>query len=295
MEPTVTYYRTTSPELPLHVTYRVYSGRGIQGMGFTYVANFFSILLVYRGQVQTSIQGKPLVLNAGDMRIFLRDDLHHFRCIASDTRYVQISLNPELLDFPKKQYFYKHFTQPLTEGTLDCPRLLRPGDPGYDAIYSQMHRLDQSREVQESYMAELFAIAISLCAALLPYCTTGQSVSYPAEDAVRACLRYMVDHSAEKITLEEMADLVHLHPNYLCAVFKNYTGKTIFDHLTKQRLRRAAKKLRTTHLPVQQIAETTGFPSVSFFSRKFRAVYGCAPTVYRKNHGHVYPEVEADE
>lgn len=295
MEPTVNYYRAATPELPMHVNYRVYGGRGSQGMGFTYIANFFSILLVYRGQVQTSIKGKPLVLNAGDMRIFLRDDLHHFRCIAPDTRYVQISLNPELLDFPKNQYFYKHFTQPLMEGKLDCPRLLRPGDPGYDAIYSQMHRLDHSREGQESYAAELFAIAISLCSALLPYCTTGQSVSYPAEDAVRTCLRYMIDHSAEKISLEEMANLVHLHPNYLCSVFKNYTGKTIFDHLTKQRLRRASRKLRNTRLSVQQIAELTGFPSVSFFSRKFRSVYGCSPTQYRKQYTASYPGLEDEE
>lgn len=32
-----------------------------------------------------------------------------------------------------------------------------------------------------------------------------------------------------------------MHPNYLCTVFKSYTGKTIFDHLTKQRLRRASR------------------------------------------------------
>lgn len=295
MEPTVNYYRAATPELPMHVTYRVYGGRSSQGMGFTYIANFFSILLVYRGQVQTSIKGKPLVLNAGDMRIFLRDDLHHFRCIAPDTRYVQISLNPELLDFPKNQYFYKRFTQPLTEGTLDCPRLLRSGDPGYDTIYSLMDRLDYTKEGQESYIADLFSTAISLCTALLPYCTTGQSTNYPAEDVVRTCLRYMIDHGSEKITLDEMAELVHLHPNYLCSVFKKYTGKTIFDHLTQQRLRRAARKLRNTRRTVQQIAETTGFPSVSFFSRKFRSVYGCSPTQYRKQYGVPYPEMGDDE
>jgi AraC-like DNA-binding protein len=294
MEPTANYYRNATPELPMHVTYRVYGGRGSPGMGFTYIANFFSILLVYRGQVQTSVKGKPLVLNAGDMRIFLKDDLHHFRCIAPDTRYVQISLNSELLDFPKNQYFYKRFTQPLKEGTLDCPRLLRSGDPGYDTIYNLMDRLDYTREGQESYNAELFSIAISLCTALLPYCTTGQSISYPAEDAIRTCLRYMIDHSAEKISLEEMANLVHLHPNYLCSVFKNYTGKTIFEHLTAQRLRRASRKLRSTRLSVQQIAEITGFPSVSFFARKFRSAYGCSPTQYRKEYGPSYPEMEEE-
>lgn len=294
MEPTVTYYRYATNELPLHVNYRIYTGRAVTGPGFTYIANFFSVLLVYRGQVQTSISGNPVVLEAGDIRVFLQGDLHHFMCLTPDTRYVQISILPRLLDFPKDQYLYQRFVQPLREKKLDCPRLLRPGDEGYEAVYQQMHILDHNRESQDSYSAALFAVAVGLCAAILPYCTTGQPVSYPTEDAIRTCLKYMSDHSSEKITLETLAALVHLHPNYLCSVFKEYTGKTIFDHLTRQRLRRASRKLRNSRLPVQQIAEGCGFPSISFFTRKFRAIYGCSPTQYRKSYGHVYPELEED-
>jgi len=295
MEPTITYYRHATQELPLNVTYRVYSTSSSQNPGFTYLAHYFSVLLVYRGELLTSINGKPRLLEAGDIRIFLRDDLHLFRCNAPDTRYVQISLSPKLLQFSEDQYLYRRFVQPLNEKKLDCPRLLRPGNEGYDEIFQLMHKLDHTKEGQESYNGTLFSVAISLCTSLLPYCTTGAPVSYPMEDAVRTCLKYMSDHSAEKITLEQMAELVHLHPNYLCTVFKEYTGKTIFDHLTRQRLRRASKKLRNTTQPVQQIAESSGFPSISFFTRKFRAVYGCTPTQFRKKYGHIYPELDDEE
>ena len=295
MEPNITFYRATTPELPVYVTYRVFDAIPKQGMGFTYIAHFFSVLLVYRGKLLTSISGKPSVLNPGDIRIFLKDDLHHFNSLERDTRYVQISLRPDFLKFPKDQFLYRRFVGPLSEKKLDCPRLLRPGDEGYDAVYGLMHRLDHTREGQDSYNADLISIAVSLCTTLLPYCTTVDAVSYPVEDAVRTCLKYMSVHSAEKITLEQMAELVHLHPNYLCAVFKDYTGKTIFDHLTRQRLRRATQKLRSTRLPIQQIAEQVGFPSISFFTRKFRAVYGCTPTQFRKNYGHLYPEADDEE
>lgn len=295
MEPTTTYYRPASQEFPFHVTYRVYSSQPSQNLGFTYIAHFFSVLLVYRGELLTSINGTPYYMKAGDIRVFLQDDLHHFRCNAPDTRYVQISLTPQALDFPKDQYLYRHFVGPLSEKKLNCPRLLQPGDEGYEALYRQMHRLDHNREGQLSYDAELFSIAISLCTALIPYCTTATPVSYPLEDAVRTCLKFMRDHSSEKITLEQMAELVHLHPNYLCTIFKDYTGKTIFDHLIRQRLRRASRRLRNTQLPVQQIAEDAGFPSISFFTRKFRAIYGCTPTQFRKKYGQIYPEIEDEE
>ena len=292
MEPSMNYFRQRTKEIPINVTYRINSSTPSQNPGFTYIAHFFSVLLVYRGQVLTSIGGNLTPLNPGDIRIFLQDDLHHFRCNAPDTRYVQISLSKDFLNFPKEQYLYQHFVDPLIKKQLVCPRILHPGDPGYKEIYPLMHRLDHTREGQESYQAELISLAVSLCTTLLPYCTTGKTVSYPTEDAVRTCLKYMSDHSHEKITLEELAELVHLHPNYLCSVFKDYTGKTIFDHLTRQRLRRASVRLCTTRLPVQQIAEEAGFPSISFFTRKFRTVYKCTPTQFRKNHGHLYPELE---
>ena len=292
MEPPRNFFRNATQDLPIQVTYRVLNALPSDNPGFTYIAHYFSILLVYRGEVLTSISGTPYVLKAGDMRIFLKNDLHLFRTQAPDTRYVQIGLSPKLFQFPKDQFFYRQFVQPLKDGKLDCPRLLRPGDEGYDSLFALMDRLDLTREGQDSYSAELFSIAISLCTALMPYCRTGDPPSYPTEDVIRACLKYMSDHDSEKITLEQLAELVHLHPNYLCSVFKDYTGKTIFDHLTKQRLRRASRKLRSTQLPVQQIAEACGFPSVSFFTRKFHTVYGCTPTQFRKKYANSYIEYE---
>lgn len=279
MEPSANFFRLSSPELPMQVTYRVYqtSTPPSRKPGFTYVARYFSVLLVYRGEVLTSISGKPLLLSPGDIRVFLQDDLHLFQSVSMDTRYVQISLSANLFGFPKEHFFYQRFVGPLANKELDCPRLFRPGDEGYDGLYQQMHRLDNTREGQDSYTAELSAIATSLCTALLPYCRTGKPASYPTEDAVRACLKYMSVHGSEKVTLEQLAEVTHMHPNYLCTVFKNYTGKTVFDHLTRQRLRRASRQLRSTRHPIQQIAEASGFPSLSFFNRKFRKIYGYTP------------------
>ncbi len=287
MIPTHNHFRFASPELPIYVTYRILNGKHYTTPGDTYVARYFSVLLVYRGEVQTSIGGESIVLLPGDIRIFLKGDLHLFRCQAPDTRYLQVSFDPRLLSaFPKESYFYKRFTAPLRAGILDCPRLLHPGDPGYDEIFSQVDRLDVDREGQESYDATVLSVAISVCTALIPYCTTGQPASDSAEDVVRTCLQYMSQNGGKPITLEEMAALVHLHPNYLCTVFKKHTGRTVFEHLTRQRLRLAARRLQSTKKPVHQIAESCGFSSISFFNRKFRKIYGMTPLAYRKKYAH---------
>ena len=55
---------------------------------------------------------------------------------------------------------------------------------------------------------------------------------------------YIDTNYSEKITLEGLARLVHLHPNYLCKLFKTYTGQTAFQQLMRIRLEKAAALLR---------------------------------------------------
>ena len=76
---------------------------------------------------------------------------------------------------------------------------------------------------------------------------------------------------------------MHLHPNYVCAVFKKATGISFFEHLSRYRINRAARFLRSTKDPVNEIAERCGFHSASFFCRKFAQYYGMSPSAYRKN------------
>jgi AraC-like DNA-binding protein len=295
MEPTATYYRQPTPELPIYVTYRVINSRRSTHPAPIYIAHYFSILLVYRGEVETSVSGKPVFLQPGDMRIFLQGDLHTFRSCAPDTRYVQISFRPRLFNFPENQYFHQKFVQPLADSTLDCPRILHPGDPAYAPLFAQMDRLDHTREEQEYYPCEIFSVAISLCTALIPFCTTTSATGNSLETTIRTCLKFIANEGYKKITLEQIAEQVHLHPNYLCAVFKNYTGMTIFDYLTRQRLRRATRLLLSTEMPIRQVAESCGFPSASFFSRKFSQFYKITPLAYRKkNTYHYFPEEEEE-
>jgi len=84
------------------------------------------------------------------------------------------------------------------------------------------------------------------------------------------------------ITLKEAADFVHVSPNYLCRLFKECTGESPMAHLTRMRVQEAKKLLDFTHLPVQAVAEKTGFSDASHFSRVFRKMTGESPQSYRK-------------
>ncbi len=82
--------------------------------------------------------------------------------------------------------------------------------------------------------------------------------------------------------LEKLAELVHLNPTYLSGTFKSETGVSLKRVLTGVRLEEACRLLRTTNMPIADIAVKTGYLSPGYFSKLFRKELGVSPNEYRE-------------
>ncbi|GAP13098.1 AraC-type DNA-binding domain-containing protein [Longilinea arvoryzae] len=90
--------------------------------------------------------------------------------------------------------------------------------------------------------------------------------------------RHLLDNpSLETIAAQSSYSLSHFY-----ALFQASTGFTIRDYMRRRRLALAARELVTTRRRVLDIAVELGFESHETFTRAFRAVYGLAPNVYRR-------------
>ncbi|HOB22718.1 MAG TPA: helix-turn-helix domain-containing protein, partial [Bacillota bacterium] len=103
------------------------------------------------------------------------------------------------------------------------------------------------------------------------------------EQVVEDVQQYLATYLAAQVTLAEISNQVGLSPNYLCALFREQTGKTIFEHLGYLRLKKAQFLLRNTQLPIYSIAEQVGYSSQFAFSKFFRKAMGISPTSYRES------------
>lgn len=281
------YYRPRTPDFPLAVSYFFNEGV-IKTPLYLHSSVSIEFTFLQEGQADICVDGKTLVLHPGEIHIIIPGQNYTFRSVMPKTSYIHLSFSPDLISSSFGHFFQKRFVEPLKCGILQVPRVIRPEDAAYAKMVQEMRRLDAAKEGMEEYTCELFSVAFSLCAALLPFCTEkdresgSQKSTENTENVVRICLEYMHTHYADNITLAQLAQLVHLHPNYLCALFKKFTGITIFEQLSRFRINRASRFLRSTNSPVNQIAEKCGFQSASFFCRKFVEYYGMSPTAYRK-------------
>lgn len=87
----------------------------------------------------------------------------------------------------------------------------------------------------------------------------------------------------EQITITSLSSQVYLSPNYMRSIFKEKTGTTIHDYLTKIRLEKAKEMLSDPSLKVQDIAQKVGYESTSYFISLFLKSQGVTPNEYRKN------------
>ncbi|MBD2872286.1 AraC family transcriptional regulator [Paenibacillus arenilitoris] len=95
-------------------------------------------------------------------------------------------------------------------------------------------------------------------------------------------IQHFVDsrlHTA--ISVDRMAEEVHLHPNYFIAYFKKHFGVPPLKYVNRKRADRAKQLLATTSLSVKEIADRTGFKETSHFAKFFRKETSLTPSEYR--------------
>ncbi|WP_042162921.1 helix-turn-helix domain-containing protein [Paenibacillus gorillae] len=83
------------------------------------------------------------------------------------------------------------------------------------------------------------------------------------------------------ISIEQMAEAVHLHPNYFITYFKKHFGMPPLKYVNRKRTEHAKLLLTTTPLSIKEIADQTGFKETNHFTKFFRKETSYTPTDYR--------------
>lgn len=101
-------------------------------------------------------------------------------------------------------------------------------------------------------------------------------------DIVVQVMSYIKHNYRNSITLEDIADSVHLSPNYLSGLFRKTIGITITEYLMSVRMRNAIVYLINSDKTIQEISEAVGYNSYEHFERLFKRRFGISPKEFRQ-------------
>ncbi len=100
------------------------------------------------------------------------------------------------------------------------------------------------------------------------------------DDRLTKVLHFLATSYQQKIELEQVAEIAHLHPSAFCRFFKEKTGKSFSEYVTDLRISYACRLILDNRLSVSQICFECGFNNISNFNRSFKKHTRYTPTEY---------------
>lgn len=110
------------------------------------------------------------------------------------------------------------------------------------------------------------------------------SIAVPYSLTLQKAIRMIEEHFQEGITLEEIASVLRITPEYLSSLFTKEMKKTYSAYVKELRIKKAKELLSNSELKVFEIARRVGYPDAKYFSRVFKEETGLSPNEFQKLH-----------
>ena len=93
---------------------------------------------------------------------------------------------------------------------------------------------------------------------------------------------YISKNYGSDLSVEMLASIVFLTPDYLSRLFKKTTGKSLSQYIRQYRMDKARELLIRTNKKIIDIGIQVGYPNYSYFCQSFREYFGTSPEKYRQ-------------
>lgn len=97
---------------------------------------------------------------------------------------------------------------------------------------------------------------------------------------INNAIQFIDEHFNEDLSIQQIAEVVHLSSNYFSHIFKKARQESFTDYLNKFRVKKAKVLLSKHTYKVYEIADMVGYSDYKYFSSVFKKITGVSPTEY---------------
>ena len=236
------------------------------------------------GYVTYLLGGQKVTVKAGQVSLFWGAIPHQIIDYQNDEPYLVATI--PLQNFLQWR-LPESFVQPLMKGQLLCN--LPSGTSDLDIYLFERWVSDlnnNAKKAEQPVLLEMQALLTRLASSVPAYEASKafENVSDAGLTKVEQMACYLAQNYTQKITVQQVANLVKLNPNYAMNLFQKTFGTTLVNYLTQHRLSHAQRLLSTSERTITEVALQSGFQSISRFNEVFNQSFSCSPRAYRKLH-----------
>lgn len=100
---------------------------------------------------------------------------------------------------------------------------------------------------------------------------------------IKETQKYIRDNFRKNISLQTIADHIHVNSSYLSRLYKKETGESIVDAISKHRIDYAKKLLKDPANKVFEVACAVGIEDPAYFTHVFTKYTGMSPKEYKSS------------
>ena len=157
--------------------------------------------------------------------------------------------------------------------------------PYPDLLLEQVQNILNARELTYANELKREGYLFLFFSTLIQYQHDKLSVSsghdYPHQVYVEHALEFIEHNYNKNIKVNDIASYIGINRSYLANSFKKTMNMSPQEYLVNYRLDKASLLLRTTSLPINEIASSVGYEDPLAFSKTFKHFKGISPKLYR--------------
>lgn len=234
-----------------------------------------------KGSVTYLLGGEKITVKAGRISLFWGAIPHQIIDFCSEASYLVATIPLQIFLHWRLP---ESFVQPLMQGQL----LSEPENNRVSVDVEQFEQwvadlAESAHDFDRPVLLEIQARLTRMASGFSAQAPT-RGVSDAGLTKVEKMACYVAQNYTRKVTVQEVAEMVRLNPNYAMNLFQKTIGTTLIAYLTQHRLSHAQRLLTTSDTSITEIALQSGFQSISRFNDVFNQTFSCSPRDYRKRH-----------
>ena len=253
--------------------------------------DMFIVLICNQGRLQTDINGRQHLIEAGDMLLCnsfhtLTDALHSIDfscsiyCFPGTSSAEAVHVNEKVL----RDFFFAN-DNPVIHLTEEQRGIFRT----YKILIGKKLEDGASRYSEQSMSGLHKAILYDILTIIdkqkheTTEATSTHEEEYPSvkSEKVKHFLMLLAEDDSRHHTVEYFASQLCVTPKYLSVICKQETGKTPSCWIRERLIEKIRYYLLNTSLSAKEIVHRVDMPNASFFGKFVKQHFGCTPMEYR--------------
>lgn len=245
------------------------------------------ILYFVKGNAVIQCDSMPIEVTQGDFIVLNSNDLHSGYNPGNQVTYYCIVIDTSLLNSNFEDTCEVKYITPIAQNLIRFENKISNDNMTIECIKNIIDEYEKKETGYElSIKSSVYRLLVLLIRNHTQKVLTLREYDSRVKNLERLniILNHIKNNYTESIDIDNLASMIGVSTYHFYHLFKNITGKTVSEYVNHVRIDKADFLLKNTGMNITEIALSTGFNDINYFSRLFKNYKKDSPSMVRKKY-----------